>query len=222
MVGPLYSSEILDRRAGLPRKPDGATLIGDRFALRPFDRRRDAAPLHDISSGPDADALVWRYMHAGPFVDADALGAWLAEVAELPDARAFTVVARDTERPVGFACYHANQPAHLKIELGTIWYGVTAQRTGANREAARLMIEHAISLGYQRIEWKCDVLNERSKHAALRLGFTFEGVQDAHYIVKGRRRDTAWYRILAHEWPAIRAASEIRTGTSGTVPYSRT
>ncbi len=39
---------------------------------------------------------------------------------------------------------------------------------------------------------------------AERLGFGFEGIQDAHYIVKDRNRDRAWFRILDHEWPAIR------------------
>ena len=44
--------------------------------------------------------------------------------------------------------------------------------------------------------------------AALRIGFRFEGIQDAHYIVKGRRRDTAWFRLLADEWPEVRAGLE--------------
>jgi RimJ/RimL family protein N-acetyltransferase len=35
------------------------------------------------------------------------------------------------------------------------------------------------------------------------LGFQFEGVQEAHFIVKGRSRDTAWFRILQDEWPAV-------------------
>jgi RimJ/RimL family protein N-acetyltransferase len=50
------------------------------------------------------------------------------------------------------------------------------------------------------VEWKCDALNERSRRAAERLGFSFEGIQDAHYIVKGPNRDTAWFRMLDSEW----------------------
>jgi len=56
-------------------------------------------------------------------------------------------------------------------------------------------------LGYRRVEWKCDSLNERSRRAAISYGFTFEGIQHSHYIVKGKNRDTAWYRMLDHEWP---------------------
>jgi RimJ/RimL family protein N-acetyltransferase len=60
------------------------------------------------------------------------------------------------------------------------------------------------------VESKCDSLNARSRQAALRLGFTFEGIQEAHFIVKGRNRDTAWFRLLDHEWPAARARLEAR------------
>jgi len=66
-----------------------------------------------------------------------------------------------------------------------------------------LMLRHAFALGYRRVEWKCDALNERSGKAALAMGFTFEGIQQAHLIIKGRNRDTAWFRMLDHEWPEI-------------------
>ncbi len=78
-----------------------------------------------------------------------------------------------------------------------------------------MMLRHAFALGYRRVEWKCDALNERSRRAALRLGFTFEGIQDAHWIIKGRNRDTAWFRLLDREWPAVRAALEGRLGERG-------
>ena len=58
-------------------------------------------------------------------------------------------------------------------------------------------------LGNRRVEWKCDALNARSRAAAERLGFTFEGVFRQHMIIKGRNRDTAWYSMLDDEWPAV-------------------
>jgi hypothetical protein len=63
-------------------------------------------------------------------------------------------------------------------------------------------------LGYRRLEWKCNDLNEPSKRAARRLGFTYEGTFRQHMIVKGRNRDTAWFSLLDHEWPAVRANME--------------
>jgi RimJ/RimL family protein N-acetyltransferase len=71
-----------------------------------------------------------------------------------------------------------------------------------------MMREAFDELGYRRVEWKCDALNERSRAAALRLGFTFEGVFRKHMIVRGRSRDSAWYSLLDTEWPAARHALE--------------
>ena len=72
------------------------------------------------------------------------------------------------------------------------------------------MLRHAFELGYRRVEWKCDALNLRSRQAAEKIGFRFEGIQEYHMIIKDRSRDTAWFRILDHEWPAIRAQLEQR------------
>jgi RimJ/RimL family protein N-acetyltransferase len=72
-----------------------------------------------------------------------------------------------------------------------------------------LMMRHAFDdLGYRRYEWKCDSLNEPSRRAALRLGFSFEGTFRNALIYKGRNRDTDWFSITNDEWPAIRAEHE--------------
>ena len=63
-------------------------------------------------------------------------------------------------------------------------------------------------LGYRRYEWKCDSLNEPSRRAAERLGFTFEGIFRQLIVYRGRNRDTAWYSIVDTEWPARKAAFE--------------
>ena len=80
------------------------------------------------------------------------------------------------------------------------------QKTRVASEAMYLMMAHAMDdLGYRRYEWKCDNLNAPSKRAALRYGFTAEGVFRQATIYKGRNRDTAWFSILDSEWPAIKA-----------------
>ena len=61
-------------------------------------------------------------------------------------------------RRIGVAGVIANHPEHLKVELGNIWYGPIAQRTGASREATTLLLAHLFSLGYRRVEWKCDAI----------------------------------------------------------------
>jgi RimJ/RimL family protein N-acetyltransferase len=200
---PPLPAEVLARRERLPKKPAAVTLTGAGVQLRPLDLDGDLAALHAISSGPDSEARVWRWMSGGPFADPAALRTWLAVQDAAPDGRPFTVLSAG--RPAGVANLIANQPSHLKIELGTIWYGMAAQRTGVSREATRLLLAHVFSLGYRRAEWKCDALNEASRRAALSYGFRFEGIQDAHYIIKSRNRDTAWFRMLDHEWAAAGA-----------------
>lgn len=212
--------EVLARRARLPLKPDPVTLTGRHVRLAPLDLDRDAEALFAASNGQpiglgdreadpyDADELIWRYMSGGPFANAAELAAWLRGPLEGGNSLALCVLDLQTGAPVGVVNYLNNAPLDLKVELGSIWYSPIAQRTAANTEATYLLLQHAFGLGYRRIEWKCDVLNERSRRSAMRMGFTFEGVQEYHYIVKGYSRDTAWYRILDREWPQVQAHLE--------------
>lgn len=207
--------EVLARRTQLPTKPDPVVLTGDRVELAPLDVDRDVDALFAVSNGQpftlgdrrvdayDADELVWKWMRRGPHADVASLRRDLAEQVATPDMLMLVVRDRPTGHPVGVAAFMANRPADLKIELGSIWYGPIAQGTGASREATRLMCTHAFALGYRRVEWKCDALNLRSQASARSYGFTFEGIQDAHMIVKGRSRDTAWFRLLDREWPHV-------------------
>jgi RimJ/RimL family protein N-acetyltransferase len=95
------------------------------------------------------------------------------------------------------------------IEVGSILYTPRLQRTAGATEAMYLMARHVFEdLGYRRYEWKCNALNAPSRSAAVRLGFSFEGIFRQHMIVKGRNRDTAWYSMLDSEWPARKQAFE--------------
>ena len=82
-------------------------------------------------------------------------------------------------------------------------------RTGINADMALALLTASFEQwGYRRAEWKCDALNGRSRAAALKLGFTFEGVFRQHMVRKGRNRDTAWFAMLDSEWPAKKASLE--------------
>jgi RimJ/RimL family protein N-acetyltransferase len=216
--------EVLDRRRDLPLRVAPVSLEGRLVRLVPLVPERDVRGLHEVSNGSavslagrhcdpyDPEALVWRYLAGGPFEGAAELDAWLRPQVEASDGLCLCVRHAPSDRPIGVVNLMTNTPAHLRIELGNIWYGPIAQRTGANTEATLLMLGHAFALGYRRVEWKCDALNERSRASALRMGFRFEGVQEQHFIVKGRNRDTAWYRILDREWPEVRAHLERLVG----------
>ena len=71
-----------------------------------------------------------------------------------------------------------------------------------------LMMQWAFEEGYRRYDWKCNALNQTSRRAAQRLGFSFEGIFRQMMIFKGRNRDTAWFAAIEHEWPALKTAFE--------------
>ncbi len=98
-------------------------------------------------------------------------------------------------------------PADGAIEIGSIWFSPTLQRTRAATEAIFLLMQHAMDeLKYQRLVWRCATANQASMKAAARYGFVPEGIWRGSAFAKGRRLDQAWHSILAAEWPARRAA----------------
>lgn len=221
---PLLEDKILARCDQLPLKPEPVTLQGRFVRLVPLSVDRDSGGLYAVSNGAsysvgdksidayDAEERIWRFMQNGPFATPEAFTAYLQTAVNSKDGLAFCVRDLVTDQPVGMATYMNNVPPHLKIELGGIWYSPLAQGTLANTEATYLMLRHAFDLGYRRLEWKCNALNERSRRAALRLGFKFEGIQESHFIIKGRSRDTAWFRILDREWSDVKKHLESLLG----------
>jgi RimJ/RimL family protein N-acetyltransferase len=189
------------------RRPDRTPLGGRYVLLRPVVASEDAEALFAQSHPPLADPGLWTYMPAGPYRDPDDLRSALEVAERSEDPFFYTLVPLPDGRPSGIASYLRVTPEHGVIEIGHIWFGAALRRTTAASEVIYLLAENAFdALGYRRLEWKCDSLNEASRRAADRFGFRFEGVFRSHMVVKGRNRDTAWYAITEDEWPAIRGA----------------
>jgi RimJ/RimL family protein N-acetyltransferase len=189
--------------------PPRREINGKFVVLRPLDAGRDGDQLFAVSHPPGDDGALWTYMSYGPFPDAVAMTAWLEVQQAQQDPLFFTVADQPSRQPMGLVSYLNIAPEMQRLEIGHIWYGYAYQRTAANTEAAYLLLRTAFNeLGYRRVEWKCDVLNARSRDAALRLGFRPEGIFRKHYIVKQRSRDTIWFSIVDDEWPDVRANLE--------------
>lgn len=93
------------------------------------------------------------------------------------------------------------------IEIGSIWFAPSLQRTRAATEAIFLLMRYAMDgLGYQRLVWRCLEANQASVRAAARYGFIPEGRWRGSAFLKGRRWDQAWHSIVAEEWPARSSA----------------
>ena len=199
----ISGEEVRNRPSGM--WPAKSTLSGQTVRLEPIDPQRHGPELFAPSHQDEAARRLWTYLPYGPFADAAAFETWLRGCAAVADPIFFAVRDRQTGQAAGMASYLNVNPENGVIEIGHIWFAPVLQGTRQSTEALFLMIRHAIDdLRYRRVEWKCNALNEASRRAALRLGFTFEGIFYQHLIVKGRNRDTAWFSILDHEWRETR------------------
>jgi len=190
-----------------PRPPRTA-IEGRHCRVEPIDPTRHAADLH-AANREDARDRIWSYLPYGPFETLDDYRAWMEATCLGDDPLFHAIVDAKTEKAVGVASYLRIEPPVGVIETGHINYAPRLQKTAAATEAMFLMMRRVFDeLGYRRYEWKCDALNAGSRAAAVRLGFTFEGVFRQATLYKGRNRDTAWYAITDGDWPAIKAAFE--------------
>lgn len=187
------------------RRPEPIVLEG-RFGRIEKLSMKHAAALWDSVTGNDT---IWTYMAYGPFADQRTFEAWIGERTALADPFSYAVIDGASGRAVGIVTLMEIRPAMRVIEVGNIVYGTPMQRTPLATEVQYLLARTVFeTLGYRRYEWKCNALNAPSRRAALRFGFTFEGLFRGHLIVKGRNRDTAWFSMLDSEWPARKAAFE--------------
>ncbi|MDO5613128.1 MAG: GNAT family protein [Paracoccus sp. (in: a-proteobacteria)] len=184
-----------------PPMPGPARIEGRFVTLERLDPARHAEAIWQAARGAD---WIWDYLGYGPFAAPEDYRAWADGVASGADP-CFYAVLPDQDA-AGVASFLRIDPNNGVAELGHILLTPRVQRTPAASEALMLMIRWAFENGYRRFEWKCDALNAPSRRAALRLGFTFEGVFRKHMIYKGRNRDTAWFAITDDEWPALRGA----------------
>jgi RimJ/RimL family protein N-acetyltransferase len=184
--------------------PNPLSLRGRYAALEPLDAARHGGDLWEAVKDHNA---LWTWLAASPPSSASALMESVERWRQAEHAVLLAILPTETGRAAGWASYMRITPAQGVIEVGNILFSPELQRTRAATEAMYLMARHVFEeLGYRRYEWKCNAENGPSRRAALRFGFTFEGIFRQHMVVKGQNRDTAWFSMLDHEWPARKRA----------------
>ncbi|MET3590795.1 RimJ/RimL family protein N-acetyltransferase [Mesorhizobium shonense] len=187
--------------------PVAVVLEGRWGRLRPLDAERDAARLYRLSHDEHTEA-TWVDMKVGPFATEQAFAEHVAALVADPKRAFFAVDGPDGEA-LGWLCLMEARPAHHVVELGYVLYTPPLQRTRLASEALYLIMRHVFDdLGYRRLEWTCTSTNQRSRSAALRLGFVYEGTHRQGLFLKGKPCDIPMYSMLSSEWPANRAAFE--------------
>ena len=185
--------------------PEATQLLGQYCRLERLDASRHADQLYDAYAAAP-DGRDWTYLGTGPYAARDAYLEWAKGAAAESDPRHYAVIDLATGRAVGSLSLLRHDPAFGVIEVGWVMFSRSLQRTPISTEAQYLLMAYIFDdLGYRRYEWKCDSLNEPSRNAALRLGFSYEGTFRNNVVYKGRSRDTAWFSITLTEWPSLKA-----------------
>jgi RimJ/RimL family protein N-acetyltransferase len=193
--------EIIDHYSE-PSHPKGITIEGNMVTLKPLVANQFAEELF-LSNAIDIEGDNWTYLPYGPFKSELEYASWIESFEEGSDPVFFAIISKKLKKAIGIASYlRINQDAG-SIEVGHINYSPLLQKTTEATEAMYLMMKWAFENGYRRYEWKCNALNLRSRAAAQRFGFSYEGVFRQMAIVKGRNRDTAWFAMIDKEWNSI-------------------
>ena len=184
----------------------GATLTGRFIALEPLQPRHHAG-LIAAARAPD----IFTYM---PFDTRSGFAARLPWfVAENASGAMLTYVVRRLadDEIVGSTSYLAIAPEHKRVEIGSTWYVPQAQATAVNPEAKYLLLQNAFAKNWNRVEFKTDSKNARSRAALAKLGAVEEGIFRSHmWMPQGYWRDSVYFSILASDWPRVKVGLEKR------------
>jgi RimJ/RimL family protein N-acetyltransferase len=182
------------------QRPQRVVLDGRYGRLEPLDTERHENELLESAREPGSDNR-FRYLFEDAPGDAVVFRSWIEKAAKSDDPLFFAVINKKTGRAEGRQALMRIDPVHGVIEVGNILWGPAIARTRVATEALYLFAEYVFdTLGYRRFEWKCNDLNEPSKLAAERFGFTFEGIFRQHMVAKGENRNTAWFAMTDGDW----------------------
>ena len=184
--------------------PEAPQLAGRYCRLEVLDVDLHADQLYEAYAEAPDDR-DWTYLDTGPYPTRESYREWAKVASAGTDPRHYAVTECATGRAVGTLSLLRHDSRFGVIEVGWVMFSPRLRRTPISTEAQFLLMAYVFEeLGYRRYEWKCDSLNEPSKNAALRLGFQYEGTFRNNVVYKGRNRDTAWYSIIAQEWPRLK------------------
>ncbi len=189
--------------------PDISRLDGNLVTIERLNPERDIDDLYHVSHSLPEYQNLFTFMSFGPFQSKSAMHLWLNQIVDSKDPLFFSVFDKSRQMRVGMVSLLNIVPAQGRVEIGSIWYSPLVQKTKVNTEVTYLFLKSLFrDYHYRRFEWKCDNDNAPSKRAALRMGFSYEGLFRQHMIVKGKNRDTAWFAIIDKDWPLLEAKFE--------------
>jgi len=180
--------------------PDFQSIVGTTVTLE-----KVATKHHDDAYDMylnQIDDASFTYMFIEPIRDNETFETYFDMLVNSKDPYYVAIIDNDSKKMVGIFSFMRIDPNNKVIEMGGVLYAPAIRKSKKATEAQYLMMKYVFEdLAYRRYEWKCDSLNEPSRDAALRLGFTFEGTFRQAILYKQRTRDTNWFSIIDSEWP---------------------
>jgi N-acetyltransferase len=175
----------------------------------------------DALSAIGLESELWSYTTTNLSTHADML-AYVEAALKLRDAGTalpFATILQREHRVIGSTRFANYEAEHKKAEIGWTWIARPWQRTGANVEAKLLMLQHAFEvMDLNRVEFKTDALNNKSRNALRGIGAQEEGILRSHMVLwNGRRRDSVYYSVLKEEWPDVKQLLTRRLSGSASV-----
>lgn len=175
-------------------------------------RLEPLAPRHAAALFALIDAGLWSWMTSPAPEGVQDMASFVEASIERAATVAFAVADAATGEIRGSTSYYDLAPDQGRVEVGSTFYGRRFWGGPTNPACKMLLLGHAFDqMGLYRVALRCDARNIRSAAAIQRLGALPEGVLRGHRVAAdGSRGDTAYYSVLAPEWPQVRSGLEQR------------
>jgi RimJ/RimL family protein N-acetyltransferase len=180
-------------------RPTPTTLRGRHVTLVPMTAEH-IAPLLEAGQHDG----VWQWLPWPRPRSVDDMARQVEHALGDPDRVPFVVLTDG--RVVGTTSYMDIDLTVGGLEIGGTWYTPAVWAGTVNPESKLLLLSHAFDdLDAQRVLFKTDALNARSRAAIGKLGASYDGTLRHHRLRSdGSVRDSAYFSVLAAEWPAVR------------------
>lgn len=178
-----------------------------------FVRLEPLAETHkdDLRAACAADPATWQDLYIVSMLGDGFDKNWDRVQREQAEGRtmAYAVVVDGVCR--GMSNYLDVDPNHNTVEIGFTYYAPDVRGGAVNPAAKRLLLGHAFDAGAQRVQFRVDAINARSRAAVLKLGAVQEGILREDKVTwTGRVRSTVVFSVLPSEWPAVRERLDTR------------
>jgi N-acetyltransferase len=185
-----------------------AKVLENRFVrLEPFEERHKEALRAACAADPD----LWRDLYIISMLGEDFDRHWARISRERENGVTIPFAVVVDGAVMGMTTYLGIDRAHRNLEIGSTYYEPSVRGGPVNPAAKRLLLAHAFEAGAERVQFRVDALNARSRAAVLKLGAVQEGILRRDRITwTGRWRDTVHFSVLREEWPAVRDRLDAR------------